>query len=169
MKTINVRPVELIGNCRAHLTPDDEFQIQGMKLENPRQSNLCFLALSHFPPIVSQLQRGKCFFAHVACPDCLARLEQENRVVFLLGHADKWTLCQAISEYRRLETRFLEETGSLTQGRPLAGLVRPLGGKEPEISGQLRIAAIQDLKQGEYGKATQKMLAALEELKRAFA
>jgi hypothetical protein len=109
MKTIKVKPVEIIGDCRANLTLDDEFQIKGMRLENPRQSNLCFLALAHLPPVVAQLQAGNFFFAHVCCPDCVSRLECEHRVTFLLGHADKWELCQAMSEYRRLCRQVGEE------------------------------------------------------------
>ena len=148
MKTINVKPVELIGNCRANLTLGDEFQIRGMNLENPNQSNICFLALGHFPPIVSQLQSGNHFFAHVTCPDCLSRLDRENRVVYLLGHADKWELCQALSTYDRLCRQYAEE---------------------PEVARELRAVAIQYQDQGEYSKATQKMKAALEELKRVAA
>lgn len=155
MKIINVKPVELIGSCRAKLTLDDEFQIKGMNLENLRGSKLCFLALGHLPPIISQLQRGDQFFAHATCPDCLSRLDRENCVVFLLGHADKWALCQAISEYRRLcrHVQHVEDPGRA---------------KEPETSRQLKIAAIRYQKQGEYSKAAQKMTAAVEELKRAF-
>ncbi len=145
MKTIKIKPVEIVGTCRANLSPDDEFQIRGMNLDNPEQSNLCFLSLGHFPPIVSQLQRENHFFAHLACPDCLSRMEQENGVVFLLGHADKWELCQAISEYRRLCKLCTEE---------------------PEAAKQLEAEATQYQKQGDYSKATQKMTAAVAELKR---
>ncbi len=102
MKSIKIKPVEIIGSCRANLTLNDEFQIKGMQLKNPRQSNLCFMALGQLPPIISQLQRGKQILAHTTCPDCLARLDQENCVVFLLGDADQWDLCQAISEERRV-------------------------------------------------------------------
>jgi len=102
MKPINVRPVELIGGCPAHLTPNDEFQIVGMSLENPRHSRLCFLAVSHLPVMVGQLQSGSRFFSHASCPGCTSQLDNENRVIFLLGHEDKWDLGQAISEYRRL-------------------------------------------------------------------
>ena len=145
MKTIKIKPVEVVGVCRAKLTPDDEFQIKGMNLENPAQSKLCFLSLGHFPPIVSQLQHEHHFFAHLACPDCLSRMEQENGVVFLLGHEDKWDLCQAISEYRRLCKAYAEE---------------------PEFAKQLEQEATRYQKQGEYVKATEKMQAAVQELKR---
>jgi hypothetical protein len=144
MRTIYVKPVEIIGNCRANLTLDDEFQIIGMKLENPRQSHLCFMALGHFPSIISQLQQDNHFYAHAICPECLSHLGIENRVTFLLGHADKWELCQAISEYHRLWKQ------------------RP----ESEIARQLRQEAAQHQKQGKYAEATQKIKAALAELKR---
>lgn len=145
MKTINVKPTELIGNCRAKITLEDEFQIEGMRLKNPRQSNICFMALGHLPPIVSQLQTKNNFFAHVTCPDCLSRLDQENRVVFLLGHADKWELCRALSEYDRLYRQCAEE---------------------PELASQLRVKAIQYQHEGEYLRAVQSIESALAELKR---
>lgn len=100
MRTIKVKPVEIIGHCRANLTLDDEFQIEGTALVNPRQSNVCISALSHLPPIISVLQRGRRLYAHTACQECTG-LGRENRVVFLLGHADKWGLCQMLSEHRR--------------------------------------------------------------------
>jgi uncharacterized repeat protein (TIGR04076 family) len=145
MKTINVKPIEVIGNCRAQITVEDEFQIEGMRLMNPRQSNICFMALGHLPPIVSQLQSENHFFAHVTCPDCLARLDQENRVVFLLGHADKWELCRALSEYDRLCRQCAEE---------------------PEPASQLRVEAIQYQQEDEYFKAVHSIESALTELKR---
>ena len=146
MKTINVRPVEISGRCRANLTLDDEFQIRGTRLENPRQSNLCCLALAHLPPIISQLQRENHFFAHVCCPECLSLPDRENRVVFLLGHADKWELCQAISKYRRLCRQY---------------------GEEPQAARQSKAAASQYQKQGDYSTALEEMSAALEQLKGA--
>lgn len=144
MRTINIRPVEIIGRCPADLTPGDEFQIKGMRLENPKRSNLCFLALSHFLMMIWQLQSESRFFSHASCPGCTMRLDQENRVVFLLGHADKWELCQAISEYRRL-CREREES---------------------ERARELKVEAIEHQNRGEYAKALQRMKAALEELKR---
>lgn len=145
MRTINIKPVEIIGNCRAKLTPDDEFQIKGMKLENPKQSSLCFQALGHFPPIISQLQQGNHFFAHAICPECLSNLNGENYVLFLLGHADKWELCQAISEYREL-----------CEQCPAS-----------EVARQLKREATHHQNRGEYSEAVQKMEAALVELKRS--
>lgn len=145
MKTIKVKPVEIIGECQANLTLEDEFQIRGVMLENPRQSSLCLMALSHLPPIVIQLQRETRCFTHVTCPDCLGRLESENRVVFLLGHADKWELCQAISAYERL-------CGEC---------------EEPKLARHLKEEALRHQNQGEYSLALHKMTAALEALKQA--
>jgi hypothetical protein len=144
VRTINVKPVEIIGNCAADLTLDDEFQIEGKKLKNPRQSTLCLRAISHLPLLITLLQSGKHFYTHLTCPDCLSRLDQTICVVFLLGHADKWELCQAISEYNRLHR--------------LA--------KEPALARELRLEAIRHQHLGEYLEAARKMEAALTELKR---
>ena len=144
MRTINIKPVEIIGNCRANLTLDDEFQVDGVRLINPRQSNICLGALSHLVPIVQQLQRETRCFAHAICPDCLSPVEPETRAVFLLGHADKWELCQALSAY----DRWCGEC------------------QEPDLARRLKEEAIQHQRRDEYSKAVEKMQAALEELKR---
>jgi hypothetical protein len=147
MKTINVKPVQIIGACPAALTLADEFQIQGLRLNNPQGSTLCFLAVSQFSigQGIWQLQGEERFFSHVSCPGCTVALEQEKRVVFLLGHADKWELCQVISEYLRLCQ----------------------GCDEPEAARRAKDEAIQHQNRGEYAEATLKMEIALRELKRS--
>ncbi len=145
MKTIKIKPVEIIGNCRAGISLADEFQIEGMRLKISGPCNLCFLALSNFGPIVSQLQCGNHFFAHANCPDCLSDIDHPNHVVFLLGHADKWELCQAISDYCRL-------------CRDCAS--------EPVSAQRLTMEALRYQKEGDFAKATEKMTAAVTELKR---
>jgi hypothetical protein len=105
MYRLNIKPVEIVGKCPADLTLESEFEIAGMNLENPSVSSMCFLALSHLPMSVWQLQSGARIFAHASCPGCITSLENENRVVFLLGHADKWRLSQLISTYLRTSKR----------------------------------------------------------------
>ncbi|MEW6094552.1 MAG: hypothetical protein AB1531_11385 [Chloroflexota bacterium] len=139
MNGIRVRPVEIRGHCPAGLTPESEFQINGMNLVHANDFPLCFLSFSHLPPSVWQLQSGERFFAHVSCPGCTTRLDEENRVIFLLGHADKWDLCQVISEYRRM----IREHPESKKAR------------------QLRLEAMQAQANGDFLLATRKMLAAV--------
>jgi len=141
---IRVRPVEILGHCPAGLTPESEFQIDGMNLIHAGDFPLCFLSVSHMPPSVWQLQGGDRFFAHVSCPGCTIRLEEENRVMFLLGHADKWDLCQVISEYRRI-----------TRKHP-----------ESKKARQLRLESMQAQVNGDFLLATRKMLAAVNTLRK---
>lgn len=146
MDTIRVKPVEIVGACPAELTLGDEFQIEGMKVRGCGEGAVCFLAVSQISilPLVWQLQSGERFFGHVSCPGCTVDLAQENRVVFLLSHADKWELSQIISEYLRL----CKQHG------------------EPEPARSLKEQAIRHQDRGEYAEATQKIRAALAELKR---
>jgi hypothetical protein len=146
MKTINIKPVQIIGSCPAGLTLADEFQIVGMRLENLGGSKICFLALSQIPigQGIWQIQSEERFFSHVSCPGCIPNLERENRVVFLLGHADKWELCRLISEYLALSKQY----------------------KETDTSRQAKEEAIQYQNRGEYLEATQQMERALQELRR---
>ena len=144
MRTINIRPVDIIGSCPAGLTLADEFQIVGMRLRNDRNSNICFLALSQIPigQGIWQVQSEERFFSHVTCPGCIPDLEHENRVVFLLGHADKWELCQSISEYLRLSKRY----------------------EETELAVKLKSVAMEQQDRGEYSAAVETMKAAIEAL-----
>jgi hypothetical protein len=147
MKTINIKPIQILGICPAGLMLEDEFQIDGMRLENPNGSKICFLALSQIPigQGIWQLQSEERFFSHVSCPSCTLRPDQENRVTFLLGHTDKWKLCQLISEYLIL---------SKLHGESVAAR-------------QAKEEAIAYQNQGDYLQASQQMENALEELKRS--
>ena len=145
MKALLVRPVEIMGCCPAALTLESEFQIDGMNLTQADGFSVCFLAVRHFPPSVWQLQGGSRFFAHISCPGCTTCLEKENRVIFLLGHADKWELCQAISEYRRIVRQH----------------------PESKKARQLRLEAMQAQADGDFSLATRKMLAASSTFKQA--
>ena len=145
MKTILLKPVEVIGRCPANLSPDDVLRIEGMNLVNPARHKTCFLAFSHFPPMVWQLQSESRFFSHASCPGCTSELEQENRVVFLLGHEDKWDLCQVISEYLQLRKHVGETKEVVT----------------------LRDEAIRLQNRGKHSEALDPMRKALEELKNA--
>lgn len=143
METIKVKPVAIIGNCPANLTLESEIQIKGMNIENPSGNPICFLALSHFPVSTWQLQSGHRFFARASCPGCITDLDNENRVVFLLGHEDKWELSKVISEYLRLSKQV----------------------EEPEKALQLKTEAINHQNNREYPQALDKMIAALEVMK----
>jgi hypothetical protein len=144
MKTISVEPVEIRGRCPASLTTCDEFRIEGMRIENPRGSRICFLALSQLPigMGVWQLQAGERFFSHVSCPGCTTDLAEENRVVFLLSHLDRRSLSRLISAYLRLSAA----RGETPRAQRLKGEAMAHQGR------------------GEYDEAARKMEAALEEL-----
>lgn len=146
LNTIKVKPVEITGHCRAGLTLDDEFLVDGSNLLNPRDSKMCIGALSHLPPVVSTLQQGKQMFAHARCQNCTG-VGQENRVVFLLGRADKWDLCASMSEYGRLCIQCGESA----------------------VARQLKVEATELQRRGDYTGALKKMEAALEEIHSAVA
>jgi hypothetical protein len=145
MKPISIKPVQITGACPAGVTSDDLFRIDGMNLKNPKGNKVCFLAVSHFPIMIWQLQGENRFFAHASCPGCIKAMEQENRVVFLLAHDDKWSLSQIISEYLRLSKEV----------------------EEPEFAKRLKIKAIEYQNRGEYTEAERKMEGALAILKDA--
>ena len=144
MRIINVKPVETVGTCPAGLKLTHEFQIEGMRLVNPGNSTICFLAVSQIPigQGIWQVQSGEGFFSHVTCPGCISDLGRENRVVLLLGHVDKWQLCQTISAYIILRKKH----------------------GEPESAVRLRDAAIEQQNRGDYSAAADTMKAAVKEL-----
>lgn len=142
MPSITVKPVQIIGECPAHLTLDDTFQIDGMNLRNPHGNPLCFLAISHLPISTWQLQSEQRFFAHVSCPGCTVDPEHENRVVFLLAHGDKWKLALSISRYLALSKQV----------------------KEPEPARKLKEEAIAHQNAGDFEAAEAKIVEALAAL-----
>lgn len=139
MRSITVKPAQIIGECPAHLTLDDAFQIDGMSLRNPHGNPLCFLAISHLPISTWQLQSEQRFFAHVSCPGCTVDPEKENRVVFLMAHGDKWRLALSISKYLALNRQV----------------------EEPEAARQLKEEAMEHQAQGDFEAAEAMMVEAL--------
>ena len=142
-----IRVAAVRGACNARLEVGDTFQLESLSITPRGNDRVCFLAVSQLPigQGVWQLQSEERFFSHVSCPGCIAGPERENRVVFLLGHADRWRLCQLISEYLELSKS--------------AG--------EPEAARQLSQEAIAHQKRGEYDEAAHKTELALQELRRA--
>jgi len=141
---INIKPVEIIGNCPAQLRLTDLFQFEDLKILNPQNISLCFLAISNFPIVIWKLQSNQSFFAHSSCPGCTLSLKKEKRVIFLLGQSDKWDLCLNISEYRRLSKIY----------------------RESRTAKSLKETAIQLQSKGQYSEATTQMEAALQELQK---
>ena len=144
MKPVNVKPVQIIGDCPIGLVPGDDFQADGLMLKNPEGNKICILAISQLTigQGLWQLQSDERFFSHLSCPGCMSQLDQENRVVFLLCHADKWQLGQSISEYLRLSKQK----------------------EEPNAAQRLKEEAIHHQERGEYTQATHKMELALQHL-----
>ena len=145
MTIIKIKPIRVTGQCRANLTLNDEVQIRGVNVENPGQNRMCYNAFSHFAPTIATLQRGKQFSAVMTCPDCILQEQNGACVDFLLGHADKWKLCEAMAEYRQLCEHCLE----------------------PELARRLRTAATQNQQCGEFAAATNKMEAAVTIMREA--
>jgi len=110
MKKIRIKPIQIIGKCPIGITRKDEFIINGMLIEKDIESKLCFLAISQIPigQGIWQLQSEERFFSHVSCPGCIQNTDNENRIVFLLGHEDKWELCKSISHYLKLTKQYIE-------------------------------------------------------------
>lgn len=158
-RPIFFQPVEITGSCPAGLTNDHRFTVKGMTLVEasggggsphggrafwPDTNVGCLAAMAHWLPSLWQLQGGKRFFAHASCPGCTTGRAPENRVVFLGGHADKWELCDAISQYLRT--------------------VRAAGENEAATAFKRQALELQD--QGDFEGARRCMAQALAELAR---
>ncbi len=104
---LRAEAVEVLGVCPAGLSVGEEFPVggagaDGLTVTPGAVRPVCVWAAGAFAPTVWQLRAGSRFFGHASCPGCTIDPAHENRVVFLLGHADKWDLCRLISEYLRL-------------------------------------------------------------------
>ncbi len=99
-------PSRIFGECPAGHRVGDEIEIDGV---NVRALNgpICYVALSAFTDQVTQIKRRERVTSHISCPGCSSDLAREQRVVFVLGSEDAWTLSKKFSVYNwaRLDGR----------------------------------------------------------------
>jgi len=71
---------------------------------------ICYVAVSAFTAQVTQIQRRERVTSHLSCPGCGFDSDRENRVVFVLGSEDAWSLSKKFSAYNwgRLDGRATE-------------------------------------------------------------
>ena len=108
MNTVRVRagPSRIFGKCPAGYQLNDEFTIDGTNLSLVK-GPICYIALSAFTAQVTQIQRQQRTTSHLSCPGCSLDIEQDNRVVFVLGREETWSLSTKFSKYNwaRLDGR----------------------------------------------------------------
>lgn len=85
---------------------------------------LCYIALSAFTQQVTEIRRRERVTSHISCPGCSSNLDQENRVVFVLGNEDAWNLSKKFSAYNwarldgratEISARYCNQSWELTQ------------------------------------------------------
>jgi hypothetical protein len=71
---------------------------------------ICYVAMSAFTDQVTQIQRHERVTSHLSCPGCCFDSSQENRVIFVLGSEDAWSLSKKFSKYNwgRIDGRATE-------------------------------------------------------------
>jgi hypothetical protein len=84
----------------------DEFILDGAMVQAIK-GPLCYVALSAFTDQVTQIQRRERVTSHLSCPGCSFNTDQDNRVVFVIGSEDAWSLSKKFSAYNwaRLDGR----------------------------------------------------------------
>ena len=99
----------IFGECPAGHKLDDEIVIEGTVVYAVR-GPICYVAMSAFTDQVTQIKRRERVTSHLSCPGCGFGSDQENRVVFLLGSVDAWSLSKKYSAYNwgRLDGRASE-------------------------------------------------------------
>jgi len=87
----------------------DEMVIDGTIVRAVKEP-ICYVAMSAFTAQVTQIRRGERVTSHLSCPGCCFDSSQENRVVFVLGSEDTWSLSKKFSAYNwgRLDGRATE-------------------------------------------------------------
>lgn len=104
-------PSRIFGECPAGHQVGDELIIEGTVVR-ARKGPICYVALSAFTDQVTQIRRGERATSHLSCPGCSFDPHGENRVVFVLGSEEAWSLSQRFSEYNwgRLDGRATERS-----------------------------------------------------------
>lgn len=109
MTRVLASPTRIFGECPAGHQMGDEMIIDGTAVRAVR-GPICYVAMSAFTAQVTQIQRRDCVTSHLSCPGCCFDSDQENRVVFVLGSENAWSLSKKFSAYnwRRLDGRATE-------------------------------------------------------------
>jgi uncharacterized repeat protein (TIGR04076 family) len=109
MKKVRVSPSRIFGNCPAGHQIDDEITIERSAVHAVK-GPICYVAMSAFTDQVTQIQRDERVTSHLSCPGCCFNSNQENRVIFVLGSEDAWSLSKKFSKYNwdRIDGRATE-------------------------------------------------------------
>jgi uncharacterized repeat protein (TIGR04076 family) len=109
MTKVLASPTRIFGACPAGHQMGDELIIDGTVVRAVKGS-LCYVAMSAFTAQVTQIQRHERVTSHLSCPGCCFDSDQENRVVFVLGSEEAWSLSKKFSAYNwgRLDGRATE-------------------------------------------------------------
>lgn len=89
----------------------DEITIDGTVV-HAAKGPICYVAMSAFTDQVTQIQRHERVTSHLSCPGCCFDSSQENRVIFVLGSEDAWSLSKKFSKYNwgRIDGRATENS-----------------------------------------------------------
>lgn len=89
----------------------DEITIDGTVVHAVK-GPICYVAMSAFTDQVTQIQRHERVTSHLSCPGCCFDSSQENRVIFVLGSEDAWSLSKKFSKYNwgRIDGRATENS-----------------------------------------------------------
>lgn len=109
MTRVLASPSRIFDVCPAGHQMGDELVIEDT-IVHAVQGPICYVAMSAFTDQVTQIQRGEGVTSHLSCPGCDFDDGQENRVVFVLGNEDAWSLARKFSAYNwaRLDGRATE-------------------------------------------------------------
>lgn len=95
---VHAAPSRIFGKCPAGHQMDDELIISGT-IVTTSKGPICYVAMSAFTDQVTQIHRQERVTSHLSCPGCSFGSNQDNRVVFVLGSEDAWSLSKKYSEY----------------------------------------------------------------------
>ena len=109
MTKVRVSPSRIFGECPAGHQMGDEIMIDRTTVHTVK-GPICYVAMSAFTDQVTQIQRHERVTSHLSCPGCCFDFNQENRVIFVLGSDDAWSLSKKFSKYNwgRIDGRATE-------------------------------------------------------------
>ncbi|HID63729.1 MAG TPA: hypothetical protein EYP49_13475 [Anaerolineae bacterium] len=90
-------PTRVLGECPAGHQVGDEMIIDGTVVRAVK-GPICYVAMSAFTDQVTQIKRRERVTSHLSCPGCCFDSDQENRIVFVLGSEDAWSLYETNEE-----------------------------------------------------------------------
>ena len=113
LKSIRIKPIWINGECPINIQFEDEFFITGIKLNNPKNSRICYECIFQLYQTINQLKNKQILFKEITCSYCQEIVDKKNSITFLAAYENTWEIGKVMVQYSRMKKKFDEPQDAL--------------------------------------------------------